>query len=577
MYQTSLTKGQELVAQRMVKEFRRQGHEACLITSIFHDWEPAVDAEEVKKRGGYRYLFEESLGIPVVRVESQGASWPPRRISFVDFVAKLSSITEDLKLNVLVTHSTLWNGPEETLKFVEWRRNQVRGGSPVRPIVYCHMSHFQEPSDQRYDITERSYRDAWNKTSLPLIVKGADLVLVTTPYEKDWMKKIGADEQKCVLFPGGIDSEGLELPGGEEGFRAKYGIRKDPKLFSFLGTVEERKNPGAILKVATRVRARSDIHFVISGRLEGDYAEQVKREAESLGNVTLTGPVSDEDVPALIKASHANITMSKSEALGLAQLEFMYAGVPVITSGVGGQSWVVKDGVNGIVLKGPDDVEGAEAAVVRMVDHPSTREKLGARAKAIASLYTMPRLVSQLSRRIAKLSQVGGTVFVSQDPKNAERVLEAWVVRGYKVAATTTRLVVSGAGGEETMTVPYDDILRVERQVKVRWTLLAGGAAASIVLLGLRFSGIPFASSAGGAFGALLAKYFAPAAVTFIAESVPAWPVAAAAVAFALTLRRGFSIVCAHSDPVFLPREFYRALKFADELTVRSIFPPETQ
>jgi D-inositol-3-phosphate glycosyltransferase len=40
MYQTRLTKGQELVAQRMVKEFRRQGNDAYLITSIFHDWEP---------------------------------------------------------------------------------------------------------------------------------------------------------------------------------------------------------------------------------------------------------------------------------------------------------------------------------------------------------------------------------------------------------------------------------------------------------------------------------------------------------------------------------------------------------
>ncbi|MDA4117165.1 MAG: hypothetical protein OK455_02355 [Thaumarchaeota archaeon] len=39
MYQTSLTKGQELVAQRMVKEFRAQSYDAFLITSPYHDGE----------------------------------------------------------------------------------------------------------------------------------------------------------------------------------------------------------------------------------------------------------------------------------------------------------------------------------------------------------------------------------------------------------------------------------------------------------------------------------------------------------------------------------------------------------
>src|SRR6202035_2490774 len=99
MYQTSLTKGQELVAQRMVKEFRRQGHEAFLITSIYHDGEPAgPTADEVKKRGGYVHLFDRLLEIPVIRLSSGGASWPPRRISFEDFIGILTKIVEELDL-----------------------------------------------------------------------------------------------------------------------------------------------------------------------------------------------------------------------------------------------------------------------------------------------------------------------------------------------------------------------------------------------------------------------------------------------------------------------------------------------
>src|ERR1700693_4806431 len=100
MYQTSITKGQELMAQRMVKEFRRLGHDAFLITSVYQDSEQVADPEEVRRRGGYVHLFDRYLGIPVIRVNSEGTTWPPRRISFVDFIGVLSSIVDDLKLNV---------------------------------------------------------------------------------------------------------------------------------------------------------------------------------------------------------------------------------------------------------------------------------------------------------------------------------------------------------------------------------------------------------------------------------------------------------------------------------------------
>ena len=181
MYQTSLTKGQELVAQRMVKEFRRQGHDAFLITSVYQDSEQVVSPDEVKKRGGYVHVFDRDLGIPVIRVNSDNTTWPPRRISFADFVGVLTNIVDDLKLNVLITHSTLWNGPEEVVKFVAWRRKMAQGGAPRSPLIFCHMSHFQEPNDERYAIVERSYREAWNNVILPQVMAEANLILVTTP------------------------------------------------------------------------------------------------------------------------------------------------------------------------------------------------------------------------------------------------------------------------------------------------------------------------------------------------------------------------------------------------------------
>ena len=76
MYQTSKSKGQELVAQRMVLEFNKIGHEAYLITSIYHDGNEVISPKGLQRTGGYTVIEDSDLHIPVIRVDSYVARWP---------------------------------------------------------------------------------------------------------------------------------------------------------------------------------------------------------------------------------------------------------------------------------------------------------------------------------------------------------------------------------------------------------------------------------------------------------------------------------------------------------------------
>jgi glycosyltransferase involved in cell wall biosynthesis len=573
MYQTSLTKGQELVAQRMVREFRRQGHDAFLITSIYQDNEPAISSDEVKKRGGYIHVFDRDLGIPVIRVNSDNTTWPPRRISFVDFVGVLTSVVDDLKLNVIITHSTLWNGPEEVVKFVAWRKKMASGGAPRSPLIFCHMSHFQEPNDERYAIVERSYREAWNNVILPQVLTEADLVLVTTPYEANSMKELGAEGEKLFLFPGGIDDEDIASLGKEDVFRSKYGLPADAKLVSFLGTVEERKNPLGLLEVAKLLSKRQDIRLVIAGRAEGEYADGLKKAARELANVSVIGPISDEEKAALIRTSLANITLSRAESLGISQLEFMSAGVPVITSGVGGQSWIVGNGSNGIVLNGPDDVAGAANAIQKLADRPGFRRKLGKIARRTASAYSLTRLVDSLSARLTAQIRMSTDDMPSlRNMPGDERIIEAWVHKGKKVAATSKRLIVRSAKGSRDVTsVLYDDIARIEKHAEAPWTILGLGALATALLLAQNFVGLgllrylaPWTSSALSPFG------LSGMAGTLV-DLIPFVPVLVAGAGFFSAVKRGYLVHYGSSRKLFLPDRFGKALKLADKLTPKEL------
>jgi len=403
MYQTSNSKGQELVAQRMVKWFLRLGYESYLITSIYHDGNEVI-RRRIVETSLEGYVFQEkdrTINLPTIRVDSYTAKWPPRRIMFKNFVDVLRRISDNFGINSLITHSTLWNGPEDTAKYVMWRRMLTTFGLEGGNVFFAHMSHYQPPDPTRYDVVERTYRLTWNHMAFPEIFKAANLILCVTPIEGEEMVRMGARPEQIYVFPGGIDDdEVLDLNAVDSSdFRVKYRIPDNAKIVAYLGTVEERKNPLAVVQVAKLLRSRKDVHFVIAGK-PGDQWDEVVRESRGLSNVTLTGELSVEDKKKLIKEAYANIIMSKMEALGLTQLEFMYGGVPVITSAVYGQKWVVRDGIDGIHVNGPDDVEGAAKAVERLLNNPDERDRMGRNARERAEQFLMSKIVRELAGKI---------------------------------------------------------------------------------------------------------------------------------------------------------------------------------
>jgi len=150
------------------------------------------------------------------------------------------------------------------------------------------------------------------------------------------------------------------------------------------------------------LKDRKEIRFVIAGRGDSEYAEAVRREAESLPNVTYLGEISEKEKVQLIKISYLNILLSRMEALGLSQLEFMFQGVPVITSGVGGQSWIVRNNQEGVHVKGASDVEGAARAIEELVDNPSTWQRLSANAREKAKDFALTKLIKELDGALTK-------------------------------------------------------------------------------------------------------------------------------------------------------------------------------
>lgn len=571
MYQTSMSKGQELLAQRMVKDFIALGHEAYLITSVYHDGVEAIPSKSLTRTRGYVFVNDEGIGIPIIRVDSYFVKWPRRRIHFRDFVHVLEKIVDEFKLNVLITHSTLWNGPEEVAKFVAWRRYMRDLGGYKDPIVFCHMSHFQEPSPKRYSLVERTFRMAWNKLSLSEILGTANLVLCVTPLEKEAKIRMGAKAERCLLFPGGVNEElYLKYAASDtKVFFGKHKLSPNVKLVSYLGTLEERKNTMAILKVAELLESRQDIHFVIAGRGDSRYAAKARAEASRLENVTYLGELDEKDKILLIKSSFINILMSRLEALGLSQLEFMYAGVPIITSGVGGQSWLVKDGREGIHLEGPEDAEGAAKAIQSLVDDDDLWNRLSTNAKERARGLTSYKIMKELDDAITgEMIKESG---MNQIPPEAlltlaepEHVLKTWSTGSWAVIATDRRFFVKhGRISRKVIEIPYSSISYIEHTRRFPWKIpLVSLVPAVILLLGPLWEKILnplFISS----IKQLLESPFSPMVsmqtLTILFGLVPC---AVGIAIFLVQTGIGFNLHGQAMKPIYLPRGLGEAVTF---------------
>ncbi len=404
MYQTSFTKGQELVAQRLALQLQKQGCKSYLVTSPYHDNKPVISPKVIATSvKGYIWSNETEFGVPVIRVDGYHSTWPPRRIMLRDFVNALRRLYEEIGFDVMITHSTLWNGPEDAAKFVLWVRALMAEGLLQKPVIFCHMSHYQPPDPTHYSLIERSYREAWNRLVFPQIFRTADLILCTTPLEEEDMLRLGARREQIHLYPGGVDSEFIDNAAREpEKILERHNIPTDVKLVSYVGTIEERKNPLAVVRAAKLLTDRRDIHFVIAGAPSNQH-EKVQRESRGLHNLSYVGRLNDEEKVALMKKSYLNIIMSRMEALGITQLEFMYCGVPVVTSAVGGQRWVVRDGIDGIHVKGPEDYRGAAAAIRRLAEDQELHDKMSENARSRAQQFTLQNLTEGLLQRLKKL------------------------------------------------------------------------------------------------------------------------------------------------------------------------------
>jgi len=146
----------------------------------------------------------------------------------------------------------------------------------------------------------------------------------------------------------------------------------------FVGRLEPRKGLARLIRsipyINELTKKRFRLIVVGDGIMLDYYKKKVPRGFEE--KIVFTGEVSFEDLPKYYKTAHIFCSpASYGESFGIVLIEAMAAGLPIVAGNNEGYRKVIKDGLNGILVR-TEDPRDLAINLVKLIDNEKMRSGL---------------------------------------------------------------------------------------------------------------------------------------------------------------------------------------------------------
>ena len=191
--------------------------------------------------------------------------------------------------------------------------------------------------------------------------------------------------------------------------RAKLGLPDGRRVIGIVGRLQHSKGQHRFLVALARLRrANHAVHGLIVGGnahdLSPGYEPYLHRLANTLGivdHVTFTGQV--PDAAECIAAMDVLVNASTQESFGLALLEAMAAGLPVVAFASGGPREIIEAGRSGLLVSDRTE-QGLVTAIERLLINPELGIRLGEGGRdRFQQRFTAERMTRDLEERLEQL------------------------------------------------------------------------------------------------------------------------------------------------------------------------------
>lgn len=207
-----------------------------------------------------------------------------------------------------------------------------------------------------------------------LLARLTDALVTINKEDYNLAKKYFKAKNVCYIPGIGVDTKKYMKATTNIDLRKEFNISKSNIILFSVGELYPRKNHQIIIEALAELQ-REDIYYIICGNgiLEGKLKKLVKNY-NLTNNVIFAGYRTD--IPEILKAVDVFCFPSLREGLGLAGIEAMASGLPLITSNVNGINDYMINGKTGIQCD-PFDKSAFASAIVYLSSDIELRRKIG--------------------------------------------------------------------------------------------------------------------------------------------------------------------------------------------------------
>ena len=228
------------------------------------------------------------------------------------------------------------------------------------------------------------------------LLKSAGRVIAVSRAVAESLRRNGViDSSKITVVHNGIDTDRFN--------QSVTGSDELPIVVGTVGHLAPIKGHDIFLRAAALIAARRpEVRFVVIGEDKSprmDHRRSLENLIAELGlSKVVTMPGWRDDMPAVLSSLTLFVSAARSEPFGLAIVEAMAAGLPVIAAASEGALEIIEDGLSG-KLVAVDDPEALAQAINDLLDDPLERSRLGRNALLAArERYSLARMASDTER-----------------------------------------------------------------------------------------------------------------------------------------------------------------------------------
>lgn len=224
------------------------------------------------------------------------------------------------------------------------------------------------------------------------VLRAVDGIIATSPRyieTSPWLRPV---RDKCTVVPLAVDARRFAPPATMPAHRP--GSRATLLL---VGRLRYYKGLDTLLRALVDL---PELHLDVVG--DGPMQAPWEALALELGvaeRVTFYGRVGDADLPEYYRQADIFVlpANARAEAFGTVLLEAMACSLPCITTEVGsGTSWVVRDGITGLVVP-PCDPRALAGAIRSLLDDPERLNEMGQAGRArVEAEFTPGKMVARV-------------------------------------------------------------------------------------------------------------------------------------------------------------------------------------